>query len=282
VAAHFQRVAPLLVLFGIYWLFSLTSHLNIGHRHILPTYPVVYIFCGLLGWAAVRACQRSRGAGIAAVTLVSAMLGWHGLIAARVHPYYLAYFSPIIGGPAEGYHHLVDSSLDWGQDLPALREWLDKHRQPGEPVYISYFGSDEPHRFVPDAVLMPRLNGFDRPRPWYWCEKGIYAISATMLQHVYNSKNARWTLEHEQRYQQLLLNDANFRALKVNPEGSPGSLHGLSKDDWANAWSIFESLRFARLCQFLRARQPDATAGGSILIYRLTESEIFEMLGRPP
>lgn len=279
--SHFHRVAPLLVLFGIYWLFSLTSHLNIGHRHILPTYPVLYIFCGLLGWAAVRVWRRSRGAGLAVAGLVSSVLGWHALTAARTHPYHLSYFSPIVGGSTEGYRHLVDSSLDWGQDLPALRQWLNTHRQPGEQVYISYFGSDEPHRFVPDAVLLPRLNGFDLPRPWYWCEEGIYAISATMLQHVYNSKNAHWTASHEQSYQQLLLNDASFRALKENPESNPELLHGLSKDEWAHAWSIYEALRFARLCQFLRARQPDATAGGSILIYRLTQAEIFDILHRP-
>ena len=36
-------VAPLLALIGVYWLFAVTSHLNIGHRHLLPTYPAMFI-----------------------------------------------------------------------------------------------------------------------------------------------------------------------------------------------------------------------------------------------
>jgi hypothetical protein len=36
----------------------------------------------------------------------------------------------------------VDSSLDWGQDLPGLREWLSENdllNNPREPVFLSYF-----------------------------------------------------------------------------------------------------------------------------------------------
>ena len=37
---------PLLTLLLIYWAAAVTSTLNIGHRHLLPTYPVVYILAG--------------------------------------------------------------------------------------------------------------------------------------------------------------------------------------------------------------------------------------------
>jgi hypothetical protein len=275
----FHRVAPLSVLFGIYWRFSLTSHLNIGHRHILPTYPVLYVFCGLLGWAAARAWRRSHGNGFAFSFLVAGLLGWHALGTAKIHPHYLAYFTPAAGGPAEGYTHLVDSSLDWGQDLPALRQWLAANRRPDEPVYLSYFGSDEPARFIPDAILMPRLTSFDQPRPSYWCEPGIYAVSATMLQHVYTPDRAHWSAQHELTYQQLRQNDALFRAVKSAPaSGQTDLFHGLTKAEWDHAWTLFEPLRFARLCQYLRARQPDGNAGYSILIYRLSPEELAAAL----
>lgn len=278
IAAHFYKVAPLLALFVIYWLFSLTSHLNIGHRHILPTYPVLYIFCGVLAWAGARAWRHSRAGGLAGAAIIAGLLGWHAAVAARIHPHYLAYFSPVIGGPAEGYRHLVDSSLDWGQDLPALGEWVRTHRQPGEPVYVSYFGSGEPTRHVRDAVLMPRLAAFDRPRPWYWCEPGIYAISATMLQQVYMPGQGMWTVERERMYQQLRQNDARFRALKAHPGSQSELMGGLTPDEWANAWAQYEQLRFARLCLYLRARQPEGMAGYSILIYRLTASELADAI----
>lgn len=277
-AGHFLRVAPLLVLFGVYWLFSLTSHLNIGHRHILPIYPVLYILCGALGWAVARAWRHSQAGGLSGAAVIAGLLGWHAAVAANIHPDYLAYFSQVVGGPTQGYRHLVDSSLDWGQDLPALKKWLGAHRAPSEPVYLSYFGSDEPARFIPDAVLMPRLSNFDRTRPWYWCEPGLYAVSATMLQHVYLTGRANWTAENERLYQQLRVNEAGFRTLKASPPASTEPIQGLTPQEWAHAWSLYEPLRFARLCYYLRARQPDGMAGYSILIYRLSGEELAAAL----
>ena len=31
---------------AVYWATAMTSNINIGHRHILPTYPVMYILAG--------------------------------------------------------------------------------------------------------------------------------------------------------------------------------------------------------------------------------------------
>lgn len=271
---HLYRVAPLWALFVAYWVFSLTSHLNIGHRHILPTYPVLYILTGALGWAMMRTWTNSRRTGVVFGLGVAGLLGWQTATAAQIHPHYLAYFSPLAGGPAKGYQHLVDSSLDWGQDLPTLQKWLETSRRPAERVYLSYFGTDEPARYVPEAVLLPRLPGFDRPRPWYWFEPGLYAISATMLQHVYQPRRGPWTLENERQYQQLRRIDGDFRALKAAPRDQPERLLGLTPEEWAGAWSRYEQLRFARLCHYLRARQPDAQPGYSILVYRLDQAEL--------
>jgi hypothetical protein len=268
------RVMPLVVVFAVYWLFSLTSHLNIGHRHILPTYPMLYILIGALGWSLRRASNHSRRNGLVLGLGLVGLVGWQTTTAARIYPHYLAYFSPLAGGSDQGYHHLVDSSLDWGQDLPALKAWLHDHRQPGERVYVSYFGTDEPARYLPDAVLLPRLPGFDRPRPWYWCEPGLYAIGATMLQHVYQPQRGPWTLENERQYQLLRKGEANFRAQKADPHGSAELLLGLSAEEWAKAWSRYEQLRFARLCHYLRVRRPDGQPAHSVLVYRLDQAEI--------
>ena len=273
-ARPLYRVTPLLVLFAVYWAFSLTSHLNIGHRHILPTYPVLYIFTGALGWALARAWAQSRRTGLAFALGLAGLVGWQAAAAARIYPDYLAYFSPIVGGPEKGYLHLVDSSLDWGQDLPALKHWLDANRRPGEPLYLAYFGTDEPARFIPDAVLMPRLPGFDRPRPWYWPKPGLFALGATMLQHVYSNHRGPWTLENERLYQQLRQNEAAFRALQADPTGHPELMNGLTTEAWTRAWDQYDQLRLARLCHYLRARRPDAQPGYSILVYRLDQAEL--------
>ena len=60
-------------------------------------------------------------------------------------------FTPIIWltstwsreAPAGGAEHLMNSNLDWGQDLINLREWLEANA-PGERVGIAYFGQIPP------------------------------------------------------------------------------------------------------------------------------------------
>jgi hypothetical protein len=268
------RTAPLWMLFAVYWAFSLTSHLNIGHRHILPTYPVLYIFCGILGWAAARSARHSLGGGLAMAAGLIGLLGWHATVAVGIYPHYLAYFSPLVGGPAEGYKHLADSSLDWGQDLPGLKTWLEANRRREEPLYLSYFGTSEPDYYRIDAVRMPMIHGFRRARPWYWLEPGLYALSATMLQQVYLTQRGLWTSEDERQYQALRRNDGNFRALKASPNGHPELMREMAPMQWTEAWKLYEQLRFARLCHYLRARRPDAMVGYSILVFRLTQEEI--------
>jgi len=45
----------------------------------------------------------------------------------RVSPHYLAFFNELAGGPGSGHRVLVDSNLDWGQDLKGLRNWMSDH-----------------------------------------------------------------------------------------------------------------------------------------------------------
>lgn len=273
VRAKLWLAAPLVILFLTYWLFSLTSHLNIGHRHLLPTYPVLYIFCGALGWAAHRAWQRSPRTGAVLSGGVAAVLCWHTSIAAAIYPHYLAYFSPVAGGPAQGYKHLVDSSLDWGQDLPGLKKWTTFNLRPNERFYLSYFGTGEPEYYGIHAIRMEMLPDFDSVHPWHKCEPGVYALSASMLQHVYASLRGNWTLENERQYQQLRLNETFFSAAQNEPADS-AVFKDVSKAEGAKAWGSYAQLRFARLCHYLRARRPDDMIGYSILIYRLDQAEL--------
>jgi hypothetical protein len=269
------------VLFGVYWIFSLTTHLNIGHRHILPTYPVLFICLGLLGHAAATALPVRRGAGIALTVVTLVLFGWFMRESWVIRPHYLAYFNPLAGGPENGYKHLVDSSLDWGQDLPGLKTWVDAHRRPGEPFYLSYFGTSLPDYYHLDAIMLPTINEFRKARPWYWIEPGLYAVSATMLQQVYLPRRGPWTPEDEKEYQDLRGLDPQFRALKAAPNGHPELMQAVRPEQWTRSWNLFEQLRFARLCHYLRARRPDAMIGYSILVFRLSQAEIDAALNGP-
>ncbi|HEX9188145.1 MAG TPA: hypothetical protein VGB87_13790, partial [Vicinamibacteria bacterium] len=95
---------PLLV----YAALTQTRGLNIGHRHLLPLYPFLFVVAGAAGaWL-------PRRLGKAGAVLLAALLGWYAWGTLRVHPHPLAYFNETVGGPANGWRVLVDSSLDWG------------------------------------------------------------------------------------------------------------------------------------------------------------------------
>ena len=141
--------SPLWVLFGVYWAAAIFSHINIGHRHILPTYPPLFVLCGaavswLAAWPGVRGEPKrhyppfARATGIAlnaAVVLLAIEVCYR-------FPHYLAYFNGVIR-PAQAYRHLVDSSLDWGRGLPGVRRYIETRHLSG-PIYLSYYGFASP------------------------------------------------------------------------------------------------------------------------------------------
>ncbi len=136
---------PLLVLLSVYWAVAVASHLNIGHRHLLPIYPPLLVLCGgCARWlspapaanGSFRTAMR-RWLGPAIVVLVVLLPAE----AAYRFPNYIAYFNGLVS-PSRAYRHLVDSSLDWGQDLPAVARYL--HTRPAEPAYLAYFGIGSP------------------------------------------------------------------------------------------------------------------------------------------
>lgn len=158
----FYDTLPLWSLLLVYLVTVLGSHLNIGHRHLLPAYPPLCI----LGGAAVLWLAETGRARRAMVVVLG------GLTAALVveigyrYPHYLAYFNAIAGGPSQGYRHLVDSSLDWGQDLPAVKAYLDRHPTSG-PVYFSYFGLDDPALYSIRTERLFSAPGQDVPPPMF-------------------------------------------------------------------------------------------------------------------
>jgi 4-amino-4-deoxy-L-arabinose transferase-like glycosyltransferase len=92
---------------------ALSARINIGVRHVLALFPLLAMAGG---YAAVRLWgARRRVAG----RLTLAALGlWLAVASARAHPEYLAYFNETAASRPE--HFLLDSDLDWGQDLLRL------------------------------------------------------------------------------------------------------------------------------------------------------------------
>ncbi len=264
-----RPMAPLLALFVVYWAFSLTSHLNIGQRHILPTYPVLFILLGAFGaWLDWRRPV--------ALALIGGLALWHAGESLWIRPHYVAYFNQLVGGPANGWRHLVDSSLDWGQDLPALSRWLQTHNSgpTRAPVYLSYFGTGDPRYEGIVATRLPTLPKLPPTPPWYRLGPGIYCVSATMLQADYLSVRGPWTTELEADYQRLHSLENAFLTYQSDPAQRKQLQQNVPDAQWRGAWERYDTLRFLRLCHYLRARQPDAQIDYTIFVYRLSAGEI--------
>lgn len=257
---------PLLVLLAVYGASSLASQLNIGHRHILPLYPVLFIAAGRLGRVFVFPLRWPAAA-------AAALLVWHAAAAVRIAPQHLAYFNPIAGGPANGWRHLVDSSLDWGQDLPALRRWLEANRN-DRPAYLAYFGTGQPNYYNLPVRRLAFVDNFRFEHRYVALEPGLYALSATVVQQVYTAVLGPWNPDREKEYQELRAYEPLFSAYTADPARRAELERDVAPGKWRDAIKRHETLRLARLAAYLRVRGPDDFAGYSILIFRLDAAEL--------
>jgi 4-amino-4-deoxy-L-arabinose transferase-like glycosyltransferase len=152
---------------------AMFSNYHIGIRHVLPAIPFLILAGGF-------ALDRWRLRWPAAV-----LLAWLLIASIYVFPNGISYFNEWIGGSANGWRYLVDSNVDWGQNLPDVGEWT--RRNPGRPVALYVFGLDEPNHYLPRGTfLKPPVpfspdSGLPRrfePAP------GVYAVSANMLDGI--------------------------------------------------------------------------------------------------
>ena len=121
---------------GVFGILALTSPLNIGQRHIL----LVYVLLFMLGSHALVLLlhHRQRVLWIVAVVVLGSQLTTSVYAAPRA----ISYFNSIAGGPDGGHRYLVDSNIDWGQDLPHLAPVL-RHLGCGVTL-LGYFGTATP------------------------------------------------------------------------------------------------------------------------------------------
>jgi hypothetical protein len=227
--------------------------------------------------------SRTTGRGLRTLMGIATLvlLVWHVAESATIRPDYLAYFNQLAGGPSEGYKHLADSSLDWGQDLPALKRWLDREglQRPGAGnVYLSYFGTARPDYYGIRAI--PLAGFLDRrpPQPPEPLGGGVYCISATVLDVIGASF---YKPEDEGNYQAALQNLVAFARASENEAAWSALLRQTGEQYWHDLFKQFDQLRTGRLVAFLRNRQPDAMVGYSILIYRLTDGDVSLAVSGP-
>jgi 4-amino-4-deoxy-L-arabinose transferase-like glycosyltransferase len=120
---------------------AMSSRINIGVRHVLPIYPLMATLAAL----ALGTLWRSpRRVSVAAATLLAV---WLFVIPIAAAPDYLPWFNALAGRHPESV--LLDSDLDWGQDLLRLQKSLAE-RHVGA-VHVAYWGVSDLCRHVPNG-----------------------------------------------------------------------------------------------------------------------------------
>lgn len=314
--------APLWTLFLLYWVAVLNSSLNIGHRHILATYPPFLVLCGGAGrwieewFASGRAGRTIRILGWTVLTLPVLQAGE---IALRF-PHYLAYFNGIVS-PAEAYRQFTDSTLDWGQDLPGVKHYLEEHPAAG-PFFLSYFGNGDPRTYGIKARLLPSNPGrflreapplalvplpaaggrnaaedIARQSPGYDLigtttqgneTRALFVKSPASLRltagtYFISASNlpSIWDDGAEQAYRRAREYMQPLLTEGGDPRARVQALTQLELPQWIAVIENFEKLQLLRLTAFLRARGPDDNIGYSILVYHLTAADITQALDGP-
>jgi 4-amino-4-deoxy-L-arabinose transferase-like glycosyltransferase len=143
---RWRRLAPALVA-AVVLLLVLPSRINIGVRHVLQLYPLLAIYVAV---ALVALWNAGRVARAFAV-----LLGvWQLATPVFAAPDYMAWFNALAGRHPEDV--LLDSDLDWGQDLLRLERALADLG--AREVSIAYFGPADlcRHHLPPGRWLRPR------------------------------------------------------------------------------------------------------------------------------
>ena len=182
--ARFAAVCCLLFA-GAYLFAAMRGELAVGVRYVLPIYPFVYS-AALIGIAEAwreLASKRKQMMG----SLFGALLAWHVAENVVAYPGYIAYFNEFAGRKANVDRLLIDSNLDWGQDLRRLAIWARKNGV-GE-LTVHYFGA---------ADILTDLKGI-RTRIWLSpgperLQPGWFALS----RHFYRtSESGIWPVDYE-------------------------------------------------------------------------------------
>ena len=122
--------------------------------------------------------------------LIILLSGWYVLESILIFPNYTAYFNQLIGGSPNGYKYLQGADLDSGQDLPLLKEYVNKNGISN--LKLAYYGTPDPYYYLNFTCLACPVCPISieaecplRCEPNY----GLIAVSASLLQNTPHLKN---------------------------------------------------------------------------------------------
>lgn len=117
---------------------SSQSGFSAHSRYVIPALPFICVWMSkVAGLLQVRPMTRKH---LASAAIVLMALIWSVTSSLWAYPHSMSYFNELAGGPRHGGEHLLDSNVDWGQDLLYLNDWLDKHADINLDG-LAYYGS---------------------------------------------------------------------------------------------------------------------------------------------
>ena len=116
---------------AIYLAVAMSSHMNIGVRHVLPIYAFLGVLIGGAAMALVKANQRW-------IYVFAALILFQIVTSLRAFPTYISYVNEAWGGQKNAWWLLSDSNADWAQQLKATKQYLDARRV--KDCWFVYFG----------------------------------------------------------------------------------------------------------------------------------------------
>ena len=173
-------LAPLVLVLTILGFASLFSRINIGIRHVLILYPFMALGAAYLVWRSWQLIGTLADARLrlAANALLVVLLLWQFSTLWRAYPDYLPYFNETVREPQKV---LVDSDLDWGQDLKRLETRAASLRIP--LLHLAYQGTADlareplppfevlkPHQPVSGWVAISALARTRNPEDYAWLD----------------------------------------------------------------------------------------------------------------
>jgi len=166
----------------IFLLFSMTSKANLGARHLLAIYPLVFVLLGFWGYYISNLKIQISKLHFKIKNLIILLIILFMLESLAVFPFHITYFSSLVG-TTHGYQYLLDSNYDWGQELKRIKIYQTKELK-GEKIYLDYWwdGDEAPAYYnIKYERLTPKMKDV----------KGIMVIGATS----YMNKDYGWIRE---------------------------------------------------------------------------------------
>lgn len=152
---------PILAALGVI-ISSVIANINIGSRHVLPAFMLLTIPAGY-GLSRLAFSTSRRKQALAAI-----LAAWQLTAFMRIAPDYITYFNEFAAVPEEV---LIDTDLDWGQDLLRLRNELK--RREIKDITVCYFGEAD----VQSILGMPvKPCDFDHQHLKGWVAASIYIV----------------------------------------------------------------------------------------------------------